>query len=176
MLSSDSVSSLTLHEVESIESIVLFLNSNAKKASWWIKVKIWVNDHYGSYLFNNCEGGGGCGPCAGVCFRFGTLSGDSWSIDDKDNLTPAQYSSGMRSFSISRIQNSETKEEKLLFETSYISDFATDSKLYIPNNIQLDDSLGGDLGFRNTILVESGIYPLVFNSQNGLYSTIIDIR
>lgn len=45
----------------------VFATSNAESYGHFpIKIKI------GTYLFNNCSGSNPCGPCAGICIRFGS--------------------------------------------------------------------------------------------------------
>lgn len=154
------------------ESIVNDLNSKTI-GDWWRRTKIWMNDHYGSYLFNDCSGSGGCGPCIGICFRFGIISGNP--TGPNENLPAADYNDGMRSFALSVIVNDVTSEETLMFETAYLDEFTLDDKLFVPDTVRVDHDITDRLG-KNNILIFPGIYSVVFNGSNNLGAVILEVE
>jgi hypothetical protein len=169
---------LDIEKVE-LQNILNDLGSEEKVGpGWWEKVKKWVNSHSGrSQEYINglpaCSGGGGCGPCAGICIGGSGFStgGENGEISDSDlNL-------GLRPLLFTVILNSNSPNDyKLIIDipNQYVEDFIMNGVLKLDDDIALPDFIVKPLN-ANSGLMKSGTYPTVINSENGDVTTIVNL-
>ncbi len=172
-VSDSKVESLKVYDRDEIASTIESLSletSNLRAPKWWKKVKKWFKDHAGTHLFDNCNGNGNCGPCAGICITLGFISGTN---NDSDVISALDYQNGYRVYSFSIIENTVTREEKVLVELKHNEDFITDDNLYIAESSSLSEEMVISLG-KSNIVIAPGVYPIVYdeNTLNG--QTVLD--
>jgi hypothetical protein len=169
---------LDIEKVE-LQNILNNLSSEEKVGpGWWEKFEKWVNSHSGrsqEYLNGQpaCSGGGGCGPCAGICIGGSglTIGGENGEITDSD------LNSGLRPLLFTVILNSNSPNDyKLIIDIphQYVEDFIMDGVLKLNNDIALPDFIVTPLN-SNSGLMKSGTYPTVINSKNGDVTTIVNL-
>ena len=152
----------------------LILSSLSQKdlSGWSLEspIPLRIRDHVGTHLFQNCNGSNPCGPCPGICLRFGKIAGDI--MQKTDSLSTQDYQSGLRVYSLSIIQNNTTNEEKVLFETQYDTDLLNQGSLYITQKTPVADDITSALN-KTSISIKPGIYQAFY--QSNIAYTILDV-
>jgi hypothetical protein len=163
---------IILDEVQSTE-----INGIQEKApKWWNKFTDWVKSHSGSSQKwvngqPSCFGDGGCGPCAGACFRSIETGGDN------GHITQEEFVQGFRAIAFSIIEKNENGiQRKMIIEIPYQfeSDFIMDNKMRVSDDEFLPEFFVKKAGFKS-VKVESGLYPVVQNPQMGRSFSIVNI-
>lgn len=155
---------------EYFEFISSFQQSKRLK-DWWKAIKEFVKDHSGSYLFNDCHGNGNCGPCPGMCVRFGVTGGD---IIDTNIISTSDFQLGFRSYSISLYKHKESTDEFLLFEFYYPKDFLYNDQLYITDTVTVSAKISHKFS-KSEIIIYPGIYSVVYDAS-GVGATIPNVK
>lgn len=149
-----------------LNSILKELHSDAKVGpGWWRKFKDWVNSHSGSsqnYVNGqpSCSGGGGCGPCAGICFSSGLMQGSS-----DGTLTLAELNAGVSAFQMTLIEKTDDSSQKKLFleiPNQHVSAYVMNSSLLISDDVLLPEWFVKSAGLTE-IKIISGRYPVLVN-------------
>ncbi len=110
----------------------------------------------GTYLHENCSGGGDCGPCPGICVKFW------WNSRSIDTLTQEEFENGDR---LAFVENIDSDHITLSF-TSFDVIFH-DSFTRITENIKCNSELANELGF-SEIKILAGVYNVDYtNNQFG---------
>ncbi|MDR0802140.1 hypothetical protein [Fluviicola sp.] len=158
--------------LDEIKGVLSDLNSSEKAPpQWWVKVKKWFNDHTGTHLFQDCENSNPCGPCPGLCLSAGIISGNT---NDGDLIDIEDHNNGLRVFGLSLIENTETKEEKVMFIFNKdVNDFTSNGFLYIEKDLYSNDVIKNALG-KNSIKFVKGKYYAVQDTKDGYYYAIVD--
>lgn len=157
---------------EEILSIVSDINGSTKAPPKWMrKIKEWIVAHSGTHLFQNCQGGGSCGPCPGICITNGIMDGDDNGSDQLDSL---DYAQGLRLYVLSLIEHKETREEAMLFEfTDYLDDFVYNGYLIFDEDVEASSTLCA-LYSKNRITLLQGSYPVVYDSITQASYTVVN--
>ncbi len=163
--------------LEEFEYILNSQNSEEKAPPWWEKFKKWVNSHSGSsqiYVEGqpSCSGGGGCGPCAGLCV------GGMVANDNNDGQISAEdLSLGLSPIAFSIFVNSADENQiKLVIQIplEYEENFIMNGTFRVEKDEVLPSFYVNEAGF-NSILMKKGIYPVIRSSIDGMSRTIVNI-
>lgn len=159
---------------ELLNSIIEDFNSLEKaNPNWWARVKKWFKAHTGTHLFDNCQYSNPCGPCPGLCLRFGKVMGDEI---DSDVVTPSDYKLGLRAFGLYLVENRITHEESVLFVFNKdVSYFLNDNRLFIERDIYADTTITDALK-KESIKFIKGIYPVSLDTISGYYFALVNTK
>jgi len=157
------------YSIEEVQSVINEINSGAK-GKLWEKIKKWFKDHTGTHLFNNCHGGGSCGPCPGICFHLRSVSGQEIGTDI---ISSIDYQNGYRAFGLSIIQDFEKEKEEVMFVFfDDVNDFTYEGYFYIENDGFSTKEICDALGIKS-IKFEKGKYHVVYDPTTNYYYSLV---
>jgi hypothetical protein len=154
------------------------LNSQEKAPPGWLqKFKDWVNAHTGnSQQYENgqpvCFGNGGCGPCPGICFGSGIMSGGN-----DGQVTQEEFVLGIRAIALAIIEkNGNAAQKKMVIEipSQYDQDIIINNRFEVESDEQLASFYVNAAGY-NSITVKAGTYPVITSPKDGVTRTIVNI-
>lgn len=156
-------------EIKSIENISNYLSTYHSPTKGPInKIWQWILAHNGTHMFNNCNGNGQCGPCAGLCLY---LSPNSQIVSEDYAVTEQDKLEGKSLINIVKIDDNSNK---IIISFDVTGDFVMDNVLYVPE----DTDLGSEVATafeRSTFVLKKGYYPICYD-YNNKGETVIDLK
>jgi hypothetical protein len=156
-------------EIKDIDNVSNYLSSyHAPKKGLIKKIWKWILAHNGTHMFNNCNGNGACGSCAGMCLY---LSPNSQVVSEDYERTEQDRLEGKSLVNIVKVDDGLNK---IILSFDVTSDFVMDDILYIPEDTDLGSEVAAEFE-RSTFILKKGLYPICY-TYNNKGETVIDLK